>query len=114
MPSSVLLLLMLAAVPDAGTPAEPPTPAAQPAPAESTRLRIRATGDVMLGTTVPEAPLPPNGPGGVISAVRPLLEDADMPFVNLEGPLCDGGETTKCRSPKNCYAFRSPTAYGQA
>ncbi len=68
----------------------------------------------MLGTTVPEGHLPPNGPDGVISAVRPLLQDADMTFVNLEGPLCDGGMTTKCHSPKNCYAFRSPTAFGQA
>ena len=68
----------------------------------------------MLGTTVPEGHLPPEGPDGVLAAVRPLLQDADLTFSNLEGPLCDGGVTTKCRSPRNCYAFRSPTAYGQA
>jgi poly-gamma-glutamate capsule biosynthesis protein CapA/YwtB (metallophosphatase superfamily) len=34
-------------------------------------------------------------------------------FVNLEGPLCDGGTTTKCKKSSNCYAFRSPTRYGQ-
>jgi len=94
--------------------AKPPERSERPAPPENARVRIRATGDVMLGTTVPEGHLPPEGPEGVLAAVRPLLEDADLTFVNLEGPLCDDGVTTKCRSPKGCYAFRSPTAYGQA
>lgn len=87
-----------------GTPRPPPPPGA--------KLRIRAAGDLMLGTTVPEGHLPPEGGGSVIAAVRPLLEDADLTFVNLEGPLCDTGKTTKCRSPANCYAFRSPTSFG--
>jgi poly-gamma-glutamate capsule biosynthesis protein CapA/YwtB (metallophosphatase superfamily) len=94
--------------------AKPGTPTKRPAPPEDAKVRIRATGDVMLGTTEPVGHLPPEGPDGVIAAVRPLLEDADLTFVNLEGPLCDGGVTTKCRSPKGCYAFRSPTSYGQA
>lgn len=94
--------------------AKPPEPSKRPAPPADAKIRIRATGDVMLGTTVPEGHLPPDGPDGVISGVRSLLEDADLTFVNLEGPLCDGGSTNKCRSPKGCYAFRSPTAYGQA
>ncbi|RKG99289.1 CapA family protein [Corallococcus sp. CA053C] len=88
-----------------GTPRPPPPPGA--------KVRIRATGDLMLGTTVPEGYLPPEGGGSVIASVRPLLEDADLTFVNLEGPLCDTGRTTKCRSPANCYAFRSPTSFGQ-
>jgi hypothetical protein len=94
--------------------AKPPERTERPAPPEGARVRIRAVGDVMLGTTVPEGHLPPEGPEGVLAAVRPLLEDADLTFVNLEGPLCDEGETKKCRSSTNCYAFRSPTAYGQA
>jgi tetratricopeptide (TPR) repeat protein len=94
--------------------AKPPEPTQRPAPPKDAKVRIRAVGDVMLGTTEPAGHLPPEGPEGVIAAVRSLLEDADVTFVNLEGPLCDGGVTTKCRSPKGCYAFRSPTAYGQA
>ncbi|HYH94632.1 CapA family protein, partial [Hyalangium sp.] len=94
--------------------AKPPDPSQRPAPPEGAKVRIRAVGDVMLGTTEPEGYLPPEGPEGVLAAVRPLLEDADVTFVNLEGPLCDGGVTTKCRSPNSCYAFRSPTSYGQA
>jgi hypothetical protein len=94
--------------------AQPSTPAPREAPPQDAKVRIRAVGDVMLGTTVPEGHLPPEGAEGVIAAVRPLLEDADLTFVNLEGPLCDRGETKKCRSNNQCYAFRSPTAYGQA
>ncbi|MBJ6760763.1 CapA family protein [Myxococcaceae bacterium JPH2] len=85
----------------------------RPPPPLGAKVRIRATGDVMLGTTVPEGNLPPEGGGSVIANVRSLLEDADLTFVNLEGPLCDNGITTKCRSPKHCYAFRSPTSFGQ-
>ncbi|MDC0711906.1 CapA family protein [Stigmatella sp. ncwal1] len=93
---------------------KPPEPSQRPPPPPDARLRLRAVGDVMLGTTVPEEYLPPEGPASVISAVKGLLEDADLTFVNLEGPLCDGGKTNKCRSDRNCYAFRSPTEYGQA
>ncbi|WP_164021514.1 CapA family protein [Pyxidicoccus trucidator] len=85
----------------------------RPPPPPGAKVRIRAVGDVMLGTTVPEGHLPPDGAASVIVGVRPLLEDADLTFINLEGPLCDGGKTTKCRSKGNCYAFRSPTSYGE-
>jgi hypothetical protein len=45
-----------------------------------------------------------------------LLSEAELTFANLEGPLCDQGETKKCRpggTPGACYAFRSPTHYGR-
>jgi hypothetical protein len=93
--------------------AKPTLPSERPAPPPDARVRIRATGDVMLGTTEPEGHLPPGGAESVIANVRGLLEDADLTFVNLEGPLCDGGKTTKCRSNNQCYAFRSPTSYAQ-
>ena len=34
----------------------------------------------------------------------------------MEGPLCDGGKTTKCKpgAPTgSCYAFRTPSSYGK-
>lgn len=93
--------------------AEPSPTAARPPPPAGAKLRIRAVGDVMLGTDTPEGHLPPDGPASVIAGVRPLLQDADLTFANLEGPLCDSGKTTKCRTPTNCYAFRSPTAFGK-
>ena len=93
--------------------AQPSTPDTRPTPPAEARVRIRAVGDVMLGTTVPKGYLPPGGAQSVIAGVRGLLEDADLTFVNLEGPLCDSGETKKCRSTNQCYAFRSPTSYAQ-
>jgi len=76
-------------------------------------LRIRAVGDVMLGTVFPAGYLPPEDGAHLLDAVAPLLQDADLAFANLEGPLCDSGVSTKCGASGNCYAFRSPTHYGQ-
>ncbi len=74
-------------------------------------LRIRAVGDVMLGTSVPEGFLPPADGAHSLDDVAEWLKDADLTFVNLEGPLCDSGESTKCKKTGSCYAFRSPTRY---
>ncbi len=76
-------------------------------------LRIRAVGDVMLGTSVPEGKLPPDDGARLLDGVSALLSDADLTFANLEGPLCDSGVSKKCRKPNNCYAFRTPTAYAK-
>lgn len=85
----------------------------RPPPPAGAKLRIRAVGDVMLGTDIPEGHLPPGGPDSVIAGVSALLKDADLTFANLEGPLCDSGTTKKCRNGGNCYAFRTPTSYGR-
>jgi hypothetical protein len=74
-------------------------------------LRLRAVGDMMLGTSVPEGCLPPDDGAHLLDEVAPLLRDADVTFANLEGPLCDSGSSAKCRKGGNCYAFRSPTRY---
>ncbi len=86
-------------------------PAPRPAPSGS--VRIRAVGDIMMGTDFPAGCLPPDGGAGAFAAVQGLLSDADLTFGNLEGPLCDSGTTTKCGEGENCYAFRTPTAYGK-
>ena len=83
------------------------------APAGAT-VRLRAVGDMMIGTDFPTGYLPPDGGAATFAGVAPLLADADFTFGNLEGPLCDSGETQKC-SPEapagSCYAFRTPTSY---
>jgi poly-gamma-glutamate capsule biosynthesis protein CapA/YwtB (metallophosphatase superfamily) len=96
---TALMLLLLTAQPDGGT--------------ASTFLRLRAVGDMMLGTTVPEGHLPPDDGATLLEAVAPLMRDADLTFANFEGPLCDFGTSTKCKNSGNCFAFRSPTAYGK-
>ncbi len=86
--------------------------AARPAATGGT-LRIRAVGDIMMGTDFPAGYLPPDAGASAFAGVKPWLLDADLTFGNLEGPLCDGGTTTKCGEGGNCYAFRTPTAYGK-
>ncbi len=87
---------------------------ARPPPPKGAKVRIRAVGDVMLGSDFPEGHLPPEGPASVLAGVSALLKDADLTFANLEGPLCDSGQTKKCRSASsNCYAFRTPTSYAK-
>jgi hypothetical protein len=66
----------------------------------------------MLGTDFPEGYLPPDD-ANILEGVKDLLRDADVTFANLEGPLCDGGEATKCGPVPTgrCYAFRTPGRY---
>lgn len=83
------------------------------APPPEPVLRLRAVGDVMLGTTVPEGKLPPDDGATLLDGVKALLQDADVTFANFEGPLCDSGTSAKCRKGGNCFAFRTPTAYAK-
>jgi poly-gamma-glutamate capsule biosynthesis protein CapA/YwtB (metallophosphatase superfamily) len=77
---------------------------------------VTAVGDVMLGTTFPDssgASLPPNDGADLLTEVTPILKRGDVVFGNLEGPLIDGGTSSKCgRKLVNCFAFRVPTRYG--
>lgn len=94
--------------------AGPPGPP-RPALPEGHTVRLRAVGDMMLGTDFPDqgAYLPPDGGAGAFATVGDWLRDADVTFGNLEGPLCDEGTTQKCGEGGNCYAFRTPTSYGR-
>jgi len=81
---------------------------------EGTTVRLRSVGDMMIGTDFPAGYLPPNEGKDSFTAVTPWLQDADLTFGNLEGPLCDTGKTNKCKpdsTPGSCYAFRSPGSY---
>ena len=77
-------------------------------------IRLRAVGDVMLGTDFPSPRyLPPPTHGSILGAVAEWLRDADLTAANLEGPFLDGGRSSKCGTAStNCYAFRTPTRYG--
>ncbi len=75
-------------------------------------LTIAAVGDIMMGTTYPEPLLPPHDGQGIFDAVKGTFQGADIVFGNLEGPLLDEGESTKCKKPgKTCYAFKTPVRY---
>src|SRR3954468_10004930 len=77
-------------------------------------ISIAAVGDTMLGSTYQGRGLPAKDGAEMISGLAPIISSADIAFANLEGPLIDNGESTKC-SPgaKLCYVFRVPTRYGK-
>ncbi len=85
-------------------------------PGDKPTIRIRAVGDMMIGSAFPAGALSPDDAVGTFDTVRSTLQDADITFGNLEGPLCDDETpSTKCKpdaAPGSCYAFRSPTRYG--
>lgn len=100
----------------------PPSEPAPPAPPEPPRagapISLAAVGDIMLGSTFPDETgglLPPEDGALLLREVTPILEQADVAFGNLEGPLVDGGTSEKCArsKPGRCYAFRVPTRYAR-
>jgi len=87
-----------------------------PGPAPELPLVLAAAGDVMMGTTFPDATgggLPPEDGALLFAEVAPIFLEADVAFANLEGPLVDGGTSEKCArsKPGRCYAFRTPPRY---
>ncbi|MEO7659573.1 MAG: CapA family protein [Pyrinomonadaceae bacterium] len=116
--ATLAVFLMLACQPKTVSSEEPvgvetPIAIATPTPAES--ITIAAVGDIMLGSTsINDTFLPPNDGADILKEVTPILSNADIAFGNLEGPMLEGGETTKCppRSTR-CFAFRVPTRYGK-
>lgn len=77
-------------------------------------LTVIGVGDMMLGTNYPSTRhLAPNDGKNLLDSVKHILKDADVTFGNLEGTLAgDKGKVKRCRNPKLCYAFRSPSHYG--
>lgn len=83
-------------------------------PNDEETVRIRAVGDIMLGTATPDGFLRPEEKGSILKYIRPVLLDADITLGNLEGTLCDSGTTTKCEPDSlDCYVFRMPEVYGE-
>ena len=74
-------------------------------------LSIAMTGDVMMGTTFPSIMLPANDGRYLFKDAKDILTRTDLTVGNLEGAICDGGESTKGNGP-NSYSFRTPTSYG--
>ena len=73
-------------------------------------IRIKAVGDIMLGTNFPDSTyLPPDNGKQMLAAVKYDLSGADILFGNLEGVILnEGGSPKNCKNPKTCYIFRSP------
>lgn len=94
--------------PDAAASASPPTvPVSDPG--SGNPFSIVWVGDMMLGSTTPEARLPAD-PAASFTAVRDLLA-ADVVTGNLEGPITDTGPRSKCDGRGECYMFSQPPEY---
>ena len=78
-------------------------------------VSIAAVGDIMLGSSFPNASgLPPKDGADLLTEVAPILTRADLAFGNLEGPMLEGGASAKCApNSTKCFAFRVPTRYGR-
>jgi hypothetical protein len=94
---------------------------------EQRDVRVCAGGDVMLGSNLdtlwagrssarlgrPVVPLP--NPDRLLSPLRPLVADADIVLLNIEGAIGDGPAPSKCRpGSTSCYAFRQPSVVSRA
>ena len=71
---------------------------------------IAFVGDIMMGTTYPSVQLPPNDGRQLFVDAQAYLQSADVSIGNLEGTLCDGGQTRK-QLTHSSYAFRTPTLF---
>lgn len=78
-------------------------------------ITIAAGGDLMLGSPFPNASrMPPNDGKFLLKPVTPIVSSADIGFGNLEGPMIDGGISSKCgKGRSKCFAFKMPTRYGK-
>jgi len=77
------------------------------------QIRIKAVGDVMLGSVTPRTILPPDDGNEFVSSIGKYLTEANIVFGNLEGAIIkDGMKPVKCseksRKAGRCYEFGMP------
>jgi hypothetical protein len=77
------------------------------------QIKIKAVGDIMLGSVTPKEILPSENGNEYILSAGNLLDGADIVFGNLEGSfITDEMEPMKCkeasRKRKTCYEFGMP------
>ena len=90
-------------------------PQTRSTPANQEPISIAAVGDIMLASTFPnETRMPPEDGANLLKEVTPIISAADVAFGNLEGPMLEGGISTKCPpTSTKCFAFRQPIRYGK-
>ncbi len=123
---------VLDTMPVPALPPVPEVPAPEPIPPETVTVaardvRVCAGGDVMLGNnldtlwavragarlgrTVPAFP----DPDVLLAPLRPLVEDAHVVLLNIEGAIGEGPAPPKCRlGSQTCYAFRQQPRTAEA
>ena len=79
----------------------------------SAQIKIKAVGDIMLGSITPKEILPLNNGSGFYESLGNISMGADIIFGNLEGAfIADSMEPKKCsersRKAATCYEFGMP------
>jgi hypothetical protein len=107
---AVAILVALWAAPCIGL---DPAPVARGPEGGEGSITVTAVGDIMMGTTHPEAVLPPDDGRGIFDRVAGELRGGDVVLGNLEAPLADGCKPEKCKQSKTgrCFAFATPVRY---
>ncbi len=78
------------------------------------QIRIKAVGDIMLGSITPTKIIPGDGGKCFVNSIGKYLKDGDILFGNLEGALIEEGmKADKCsdssRAKGVCYEFGMPS-----
>ncbi|HET7551151.1 MAG TPA: CapA family protein [Gemmatimonadaceae bacterium] len=125
---SAIFAAALLVAPGVGSPAAGQDAATAARSGSGDRVRVCAGGDVTLGTNLDTTwttkmsewlrrPVPalPN-PDAVLRPLRPLVSDADIVLVNVEGAIGSGPvEEPKCEpGARGCFALRQPPAAAAA
>jgi len=82
-------------------------------PTSLSQIRIKAVGDIMLGSVTPRTILPPDEGNEFTSSIGKYLTEADIVFGNLEGVIIEEAmQPVKCseksRKAGRCYEFGMP------
>ncbi|HEY0994683.1 MAG TPA: CapA family protein, partial [Gemmatimonadaceae bacterium] len=115
------------ALPDTARPRRDTLEAPPTDSVRATPLRVCAGGDVTLGTNLDRAwsragaralrtrwNLSPD-PDSLLAPIAPLVADADVVLLNVEGAIGEGPAPSKCgRGSRNCFAFRMPASAAPA
>ncbi|HEY9886817.1 MAG TPA: CapA family protein, partial [Candidatus Obscuribacterales bacterium] len=96
-------------MPQVAAPLERLTTAAE----EVAAVKLKAVGDIILGTNFPDYRLPAD-PLAVFSGVQMFMGEVDVLFGNFESTLTDHPTSAKDISQGMTFAFRTPPAFAGA
>lgn len=107
MRNAALLLLIFFWCSCSQYPKAPLVGGAKPVQEKDSLISIIAVGDMMLGSDYPNPNRLPHR--NILNQLKDSLQHADITIGNLEGVIADSTTISKkCKSGKNCHAFRMP------
>lgn len=74
-------------------------------------VKIKAVGDIMMGTIYPYPILPPDDGRDIFSNIQEHIKDCDILMANLEGTFDSTATIVKQTVNKDVFAFRMPLHY---